>query len=136
MHKIKTKFFLFTIFLIQIAALCLLLWLSNTAVKALHWTIPGSVVGLGILVLLLLTRIVPERSIQIGSSWLLGELLLFFIPPVVSVLKYQLLIRDDGWMIALTIVLGTLCTLTGTAWVVDRVYGFEKRRNESRLSEV
>lgn len=119
-------------FLLQLAALCGLLWLCNLVVGLLHWRIPGSVLGLGILVVLLLTRVVPERAIQAGSSWLLGELLLFFIPPVVSILKYQVLIRDDGWMIAGTVVFGTLSALIGTAWVVDRVYTIEKRMNERR----
>lgn len=116
----------------QLAALCGLLWLCNAFVSAMHWTIPGSVLGLGILVLLLVTHVVPERAIQSGSSWLLGELLLFFIPPVISILKYRVLMRDDGWMIVATIVFGTVMVLTGTAWVVDRAFTWEKQLNERR----
>jgi holin-like protein len=101
----------------------------------MSWPVPGSVLGLGVLVVLLVTKIVPERAVQVSSSWLLGELLLFFIPPVISVLKYQVLIRDDGWMIAGTIVFGTVGVLLGTALVVDRVYSFEKRLNERRLEK-
>lgn len=118
--------------LLQFAAICGLLWLCNYFVAVFHWPVPGSVLGLGILVLLLMTRLLPEKMIQTSSSWLLGELLLFFIPPVISILKYQVLIRDDGWMIAGTVLFGTTSVLLGTAWVVDRVYQFEKRLNERR----
>lgn len=121
--------------LLQLASLCGLLWLCNLFVSYMSWPVPGSVLGLGVLVVLLVTKIVPERAVQVSSSWLLGELLLFFIPPVISVLKYQVLIRDDGWMIAGTIVFGTVGVLLGTALVVDRVYSFEKRLNERRLEK-
>ncbi|SBS25845.1 Holin-like protein CidA [Marinomonas spartinae] len=133
-HSMYLKKHVFFYCLMQLMALCGLLWLCNQAVALLHWHIPGSVLGLGILVLLLLTHVVPERAIQAGSSWLLGELLLFFIPPVVSILKYQVFIRDDGWMIAGTVVLGTLSALVVTAWVVDRLYTLEKGINDRRLA--
>lgn len=118
--------------LLQLGAICGLLWLCNYFVAALHWPVPGSVLGLGVLVLLLMMRVVPEGMVQTSSSWLLGELLLFFIPPVISILKYQMLIRDDGWMIAGTVLFGTMSVLLGTAWVVDQVYRLEKRLNERR----
>lgn len=126
MVKIKS----FRNMLLQLFAFCALLWVCNRAVDALHLSIPGSVLGMGILVLLLIVRVVPERAVQAGSALLLGELLLFFIPPVVSVLKYQVLLHDGGWMIAINVVLGTLIALIGTGWVVDRIYTLEKRMRD------
>ncbi|MDH2434662.1 CidA/LrgA family protein [Pokkaliibacter sp. MBI-7] len=121
--------------ILQLALFCGLLWLCNLWVNHAGWSIPGSVIGLGILVFLLATRVLPVRAVQAGSTWLLGELLLFFIPPVVSILKYQMLIREDGLMILVSVVLGTVMVLTGTAWVVDRVFTLEQRLNERRLLE-
>ncbi len=126
----------FSTLLLQLSALCLLLWLCDRLVAWLQWPIPGSVIGLLILVLLLLTRVVPERAVGSGSRWLLGELLLFFIPPVVSVLKYSVLIREDGVMILLTVLLGTIMVLGGTAWVVERVFRFEQHLNEQHRQEL
>lgn len=114
----------------QIAAFCALFWLSSLLVSEAHWSIPGGVVGLFILIGLMMLKIVPERAVQLGSCWLLSELLLFFIPPVVSVLKYGVLIREDGGMIMATIVLGTVTVLVGTAWVVDRVFTLEQKRHQ------
>lgn len=121
--------------LFQVTALCGLFWLCNQLVELLALPIPAGVVGLAILVLLLLVRVVPERAVLAGSSWLLGDLLLFFIPPVVSVIKYWVLIREDGAMMISTLVLGTLVVLTGTAWVVDRVFALEKRLHERQPEE-
>ncbi|WP_221798739.1 CidA/LrgA family protein [Oceanobacter mangrovi] len=122
----------FSYSLLQLVAFCGLFWLCNLAVAALHIPIPGSVFGLGILVLLLGVGIVPERAVKAGSAVLLGELLLFFIPPVVSVLKYRALLQADGLVIVACVVLGTLMALVGTALVVDRIYTLEKRMNDKR----
>ena len=54
---------------------------------------------------------------------------------LVEILKYQMLIREDGLMILASVVLGTVMVLTGTAWVVDRVFTLEQRLNERRLLE-
>lgn len=121
--------------LFQVTALSGLFWLCNQLVERLALPIPAGVVGLVVLVLLLLVRVVPERAVLAGSSWLLGDLLLFFIPPVVSVIKYWVLIREDGAMMISTLVLGTLVVLTGTAWVVDRVFALEKRLRERQPGE-
>lgn len=121
--------------LLQLLAFGALLWVCNRVVDALHLAIPGSVLGMGVLVLLLIARLVPERAVQAGSAMLLGELMLFFIPPVVSVVKYQVLLHDGGWVIATNVVLGTLIALIGTGWVVDRIYTLEKRMREKAHAE-
>lgn len=126
MARTRSTFFL----LFQVSAFCGLFWLCNQVVQFAGIPIPAGVIGLAILVALLLMRIVPEKAVLTGSSWLLGDLLLFFIPPVVSVLKYWVLIRDDGGMMLITLVLGTVVVLTGTAWVVDRIFTLEKRFNQ------
>lgn len=114
-----------TQFTLQLAGLCTLLWLCNALTAALGWHFPGSVIGLFIVLGLLLLKLLPEQSLMIGSHWLLSELLLFFIPPVLSILKYQILIMEDGWQMVITIVCGTVMVMVGTAWVVDKVFAWE-----------
>ncbi|SFB68368.1 holin-like protein [Microbulbifer thermotolerans] len=119
--------------LFQIAALCGLFWLCNQIVALTHLPIPASVIGLAILALLLLLRIVPEKAVVAASSWLLGDLLLFFIPPVVSVIKNWVMLREDGGVLVTTLIVGTALVLTGTAWVVDRVFTLEKHLHKRHL---
>jgi len=130
-----SRVFLFCKLLLQLALFCGLFWLCNRWAAQQGWLIPGGVIGLGILITLLLTGVVPEKAVRTGATWLLSELLLFFIPPVVSIIKYWALIRADALPLLATVILGTVMVLAGTAWVVDRVYTLEKRLNERRATE-
>ncbi|MCU4675070.1 CidA/LrgA family protein [Catenovulum sp. 2E275] len=116
--------------LVQLAAICGLLLLCNWLVGIVNFPVPGSILGLAILVILLATKVIPESAIKTGANWLIGELLLFFVPPVISVLKYQVLLRQDGLTIVATVIIGTVIALVGTAWVVDKVFKLEKQLNQ------
>lgn len=113
--------------LFQLTLICSLFWLCNLLSTHMHWLIPGSVIGLGLLLLALLSGLLPERAVDDGARWLLSELLLFFIPPVVSIIKYWSRMRDDVLLIVLLVAAGTIMVLAGTAWVVDFTYRLEKR---------
>lgn len=45
--------------------------------RTLHLPVPGSILGMVVLFILLQTRVVKLRWIEVGAAWLLGELLLF-----------------------------------------------------------
>ncbi|MBO2663759.1 CidA/LrgA family protein [Shewanella algae] len=118
--------------LLQIAAICLLAWATHALAAALHSPIPGSVLGMLVVLLALGLKLIPEKALQLGAAWLIGDLLLFFIPPVISVLKYEALLEEYGFNIMLTLVLGSASVLLGTGFVVDRVFRFERRLNLKR----
>lgn len=118
--------------LLQIAAICLLAWGTHALAAALHSPIPGSVLGMLVVLLALGLELIPEKALQLGAAWLIGDLLLFFIPPVISVLKYETLLEEYGFNIMLTLVLGSASVLLGTGFVVDRVFRFERRLNLKR----
>lgn len=118
--------------LLQIAAICLLAWATHALAATLHSPIPGSVLGMLVVLLALGLKLIPEKALQLGAAWLIGDLLLFFIPPVISVLKYETLLEEYGFNIMLTLVLGSASVLLGTGFVVDRVFRFERRLNLKR----
>ncbi len=118
--------------LLQAAAICLLAWLAHGLVLFFDLPLPGGVVGLGVLLLLLSLKWVPEQSLQAGAAWLLGDLLLFFIPPVISVIQYEAVLEQYGAQMLGFLVAGSVTVLLGTAWVVDRVFKFERRLRLSR----
>ena len=111
----------------QLAGLCLLFWLCTLIADAEHWVIPGSIVGLAVVLTLLACKILPEKAVAAGAHWLLAELLLFFIPPVVSIISYWSEIRHDLLAILSAVIVGTVVVLLATALVVDRVFRMEKR---------
>ncbi|WP_299801865.1 CidA/LrgA family protein [uncultured Shewanella sp.] len=113
----------------QIALLCLFAWGCQLLAKQINSPIPGSVIGLGLLLLLLACKLVPESSVNLGSTWLIGDLLLFFIPPVVAVIKYQALLEHYGVVLIGSMLAASCCVLVGTAFTVDRLFKFEHKQN-------
>lgn len=118
--------------LLQIGIICLFAWGAHAVATALHSPIPGSVLGLAVVLLALALKIIPEKAIQVGAAWFIGDLLLFFIPPMISVIKYEDLLKQYGFNILLTIVLGVISVLLGTGFVVDRVFRFERKQHLKR----
>jgi len=113
--------------LAQVVGLAALWWASDEAMRAMGLPIPGSVAGLGILVLLLRKGWLPLAWVAEGAGWLLAEMLLFFIPAVVAVVQYPAVILRSGWQLLLVILLGTVGVMVGTALVVERVVRLERR---------
>ncbi|ROS05378.1 holin-like protein [Sinobacterium caligoides] len=113
---------------VQVLVLSLFAAGVSWLVAVLAIPLPASVCGLFLLLLLLALRVIPEHWLQLGAAWLTGELLLFFIPPVVSVIKYPEIVQHYGVSIIGAIVSSCLVVMLGTAWIVDAVFVLESRR--------
>lgn len=94
----------------------------------LAWPIPGGVVGLGMLLLAFATGVVKPAALQLGAGVLMAEMLLFFIPALMSLLDYGGLLRNDGWRIMLVIGVSTLSVMLVTAFTVEAVCRWKLRR--------
>jgi holin-like protein len=64
---------------------------------------------------------VKPATLQTGAGLLMAEMLLFFIPALMSLLDYGGLMRDDGWRILLVIGMSTLMVMLVTAFTVEAV---------------
>jgi len=98
----------------------------------LNWPIPGGVIGLALLLVIFATGAVNPSSLQTGAGLLLAEMLLFFIPPLMSLLDYGTLVRHEGWRIMLVIGCSTLMVMLVTAVTVEVVCRLKERSPESR----
>ena len=87
----------------------------------LAWPIPGGVVGLGLLLVSFASGLVKPAALQLGAGVLMAEMLLFFIPALMSLLDYGGLLRNDGWRILLVIGFSTLAVMLVTAFTVELV---------------
>lgn len=96
----------------------------------LHLPLAPGVVGLLTVLALLFSGIVKVEWIKGGANWLLSELVLFFIPSVVAVVKYFDLFRREGVQLVLAIAVGTLLVMAATALAVH-----VGRRLEDRLAQ-
>ena len=103
-------------------AVLLALYLLGCQIAAwLAWPIPGGVIGMALLLLGFAFGWVKPAALQMGSGLLMAEMLLFFIPALMSLLDYGSLIREEGWRILLVIAVSTLMVMVVTAMTVELV---------------
>ncbi|WP_460410198.1 MULTISPECIES: CidA/LrgA family protein [unclassified Pseudomonas] len=85
----------------------------------LAWPIPGGVIGMTLLLLAFAFGWIKPAALQLGAGLLMAEMLLFFIPALMSLLDYGALLRNDGWRILLVIAASTLMVMLVTAFTVE-----------------
>ena len=107
--------------LVELAILCSLFLLGGQLASWLGWPIPGGVMGLALLLILFASGVLKPAMLQLGAGWLMAEMLLFFIPALMSLLDYGSLLRDEGWRILLVIAVSTLLVMVVTAVTVELV---------------
>ncbi len=112
--------------------LVFIFWLScDLVVKLIKLPVSGGVLGLGIVLLLLMTKHLQLDSIKSGAQLLLADMLLFFIPAVLAVLEHKEFIGFLGLKIFFVIVLSTLAVMLITALVVDYCYHWRNNHAKS-----
>ena len=89
--------------------------------------IPGGVVGLGLLLATFASGLVKPATLQLGAGVLMAEMLLFFIPALMSLLDYGVIVREEGWRILLVIGVSTLLVMVVTAFTVEAVCRWRTR---------
>lgn len=107
--------------ILQVALLMAFSLLMDQLARALHLPVPGSILGMIVLFILLQTRVVKLRWIEIGAAWLLGELLLFFIPSAVGIMNYMPMLEQDGLQILFIVLLSTFLVMACTGLVATRI---------------
>ncbi|POG05661.1 murein hydrolase regulator LrgA [Pseudomonas putida] len=107
--------------LVELAVLLALFLFGGQLAAWLGWPIPGGVMGLGLLLLLFAFGVLKPATLQLGAGWLMAEMLLFFIPALMSLLDYGSLMRSEGWRILLVIAVSTLMVMVVTAVTVELV---------------
>ena len=95
-------------------------YLASEGIAALlPFTFPASVMGMVILLVLLLTKVLKPAQLKESSDFLLGNMLLFFIPTCVSVITYADVLFRNFWSIVLISILTTPLVFFVTGQVVQ-----------------
>ncbi|MDO7908305.1 CidA/LrgA family holin-like protein [Paenibacillus sp. JX-17] len=117
----------------QIAILYLFAWVGTLLQDWLDLPIPGSIIGLLLLLAGLSCRLVKVSWIGQGAGFLLGMLPLFFIPATVGVMNYSSLLSVTGAILLFILILSTVITLTtaghASQWLENRSL---KRKKEEQ----
>ncbi|MGV7206596.1 CidA/LrgA family protein [Oxalobacteraceae bacterium A2-2] len=125
------KRILFTV--AQVLALIAAWYGADRAAAWLQLPFSGGVLGLLAMVALLLGGVVRPATVEQGADWLLSNMLLFFIPLVVSVVQFTGLLQSEGLRLLAAIGLGFIAVLLATAFTVEWVCRFERGLRLKRL---
>ncbi|KOP66075.1 holin [Bacillus sp. FJAT-18019] len=113
---------------LQVAGFMLLSLGMDRMAKWLDWGIPGSILGIVVVFILLETKILRLEWIELGANWLLAELLLFFIPAAVGIMKYFPMLEADGLQILFVVVFSTIIVMVSSGLTA----GFISSRKERK----
>lgn len=113
---------------VQVAVLMLFSYAMNQLAGLLHLPVPGSILGIIVLFLLLESGIVKLEWIEVGANWLLAELLLFFIPAAVGVMKYFAMLESDGVRILLVVIFSTVVVMASSGLTAARIAKHKERK--------
>lgn len=111
--------------ILQIGFLYGLNMVGNLVAIMLKIPIPGSIIGLLILLIGLYLNIIPVTFIQHGAGFILVILPLFFIPSTVGVIQYPELLSLKGVALILMVMVSTFITMI----VVGRVSEWERKKS-------
>ena len=104
--------------LTQVGIIFGICWLSQCIEQALPFTMPASIIGMVLLLALLVLRIVKTEHIQEKSYFLLANLPFFFVPAVVSIMKYADVLRSNLLALIVVCVVSMVATFAATVLAV------------------
>lgn len=103
-------------------------WVSLT----FHLPLPGNIIGLILLYLALKSRLLQIEHVERGGKLLLLVMPLFFVPALSGIMDYTDFMRQSGLQVLVILVISSLLTLTGSAYIVDRL---ARRKEEGIVHE-
>lgn len=119
--------------ILQIGLLILIWWIGSIIQKQFNLPISAAVIGLFMVLIGLMTGIFKLNWIKSGSDFILGELVLFFIPCFIGLMKYKNLFITEGWQLIVVVVLGTVCVMVFTAYSVHIGFKLERQLKQRHV---
>lgn len=127
-----TRFKYISKIILQISLLLAFWWIGSILQSSFKLPVSGAVIGLFIVLAGLLTGFFKLEWIKSGSDFILSELVLFFIPCFVGLIKYKHLFLTEGWQLIFAVILGTICVMVVTAYSVHLGFQFENKIKNNR----
>lgn len=114
--------------LILQSGVILLVWTAGEQIgRFIPLPVPGSILGMLILLILLQTGLLPENAIRDAGDLFLKYLPFFFVPAGVSILAYLDVLEGSFLLLFLTLPLSTFLVMAVTGRVVQHLILRENR---------
>jgi len=98
----------------------------------LPFTVPASVLSMVLLLILLLCRVLKPRDLKETSDFMLNNMLLFFVPVCVGVIRYADVLFRNFWVIVLISILTTPLVFLVTGHVVQLTVRLMRKKGENK----
>ena len=92
---------------------------GSCAARLVGIAIPGPILGLFLVLFLLGAGWLPLKAVSHGARWLLGDMLLFFMPPTLALLDHARFFGLLGLKLLVAIIAGTVIVMTVTALTIE-----------------
>jgi len=97
----------FTKILVQIAALYVFYMVGTLVQEMLNIPIPGSLIGMFLLLVLLSLKVLPVKWFDLGAETLVAIMPFLLIPPTLGLMNYGAFFMSKGISLFITIVAST-----------------------------
>ncbi|WP_020061694.1 CidA/LrgA family holin-like protein [Bacillus sp. 123MFChir2] len=97
----------FTKIIVQVAILYVLYMIGTWIEGALHLPIPGSLVGMFLLLILLGLKVLPVKWFELGAETLVALMPFLLIPPTIGLMNYGSFFMNKGISLFITVVAST-----------------------------
>ncbi|WP_164214683.1 CidA/LrgA family holin-like protein [Virgibacillus sp. YIM 98842] len=96
---------------IQIGILYILYLIGEWAANIFNLLIPGSVIGMILLLILLFMRGIKVEWIEEGAGFMVRHLTFFFIPATVGIMQYFEVFTGKGFLLVIIVLISTLLVM-------------------------
>ncbi|WP_061809256.1 CidA/LrgA family protein [Rossellomorea vietnamensis] len=118
--------------LIQMAILCLFYEAGKWCTAFFHLPIPGSIIGMLLLFLLLVTGVLNERLLLVGSGFFLRHFSFFFLPLSVSAIVLGPYFIDYGWKLLFILIVSGVFGFLATSVSAEGFIKWKEKRKYDR----
>ena len=109
----------------QIGILYILYRAGEWIAETLNLSLPGSVIGMILLILLLFTRIIRLEWIGDGAGFMVKYLPFFFIPSTLGIMQYYEIFAGSGFLLIVIVLVSTMLVTAVSGLIGDLYRGRE-----------
>lgn len=99
--------------------------------------LPASVIGLMLLFICLQLKWIKVDYIKDGASFLIGFMMLFFIPPMIGIINYPELFSLSGSLLMASVIVSTLFVLITTSlicqWIEKKELAMKEKKEKGEM---
>jgi len=115
----------------ELSIILLITFLGEVLSKGLSLPLPGTVVGMLLLLISLLFKFIKVSYIQNVSNYLLDNLAFFFLPAGVGIISSFHLLKGNTLKILVLIIISTLVVMVVTGFTVQSLIYLQKKKTNN-----